>query len=49
MGEQGTEFEGGTAHVEVCKPDGYKRAVPAPLVGIKSWGSTGPTSHIVLS
>jgi len=48
MGEQGTELEGGTTHVEVRKLDSYERAVPAPLVRIKLPGGTGPPSHVVL-
>ncbi|MDQ3925966.1 MAG: hypothetical protein M3272_03125 [Actinomycetota bacterium] len=49
VSEQGTEFEGGTTYVEVRKPDGYERAVPAPLVRVEPWRGTGPTSHIVLA
>jgi hypothetical protein len=47
--EQGTEFEGGAADVEVSEPDGYERAVPAPLVRIKFRGGAGPASHVVLT
>jgi hypothetical protein len=49
VGKQGTEFEGGAADVEVGEPDGYERAVPAPLVRIKLRGGTGPAFHIVLT
>jgi len=47
VSEQGTELEGGAADVEVSKADGYKRAVPAPLVRIKVRSCAGPTSHVV--
>jgi hypothetical protein len=49
VGEQGAEFEGGAADVEVGEPDGYERAVPAPLVRIKFRSGTGPTSYIVFT
>jgi hypothetical protein len=35
VGKQGTELAGGAADVEVGEPNSYKRAIPAPLVGIE--------------
>src|SRR5215210_5739596 len=49
VSEQGTEFKGGAAYVEMGKADGYERAVPAPLVRIKVGSGAGPASHVVLT
>jgi hypothetical protein len=49
VSEQGAEFEGGAACVEVGEPNGYERTIPAPLVRIESRCGAGPLPHIVLT
>jgi hypothetical protein len=49
VGEEGTEFESGTADIEVGEPDGYKCGIPAPLMRVEFRGGFCPTAHVVLA
>ena len=49
MAEESFEFLGRAPSVELGETDGYKGAVPAPLVGIEVGRSFRPCSHVVLT